>query len=164
MCLIFRISRSLADVLYIPIYSDYHLFWLFCVLINDILNSIDQHKVVLPVLLSAAFDTIDHEVLINRLSPRLGLSGCVLDLFRSCLNNRSQRVKLDNVLSDRTVLRYGVPQGLVLFLIYVLPLCYIINKYGLAMLTTLSRIYPSRIILLSQRHITPDAFRHVSRK
>ena len=52
---------------------------------NDILNSIDQNKVVLLVLLdlSAAFDTIDHELLINRLSSRLGLSGCVLDWFRS---------------------------------------------------------------------------------
>ena len=43
---------------------------------NDILNSIDRHKVVLLVLLdlSAAFDTTDHELLINRLSSRLGLS------------------------------------------------------------------------------------------
>ena len=54
---------------------------------NDILNSIDQHKVVLLVMLDlrAAFDTIDHELLINRLSSRLGLSGCVLDWFRSYL-------------------------------------------------------------------------------
>ena len=105
---------------------------------NDILNSIDQHKVVLLVLLdlSAAFDTIEHELLINRLSSRLGLSGCVLDWFRSYLKNRSQRVKLDNVLSDHTLLRHGVPQGSVLgpilFSIYVLPLCYIIKKYGIS--------------------------------
>ena len=83
---------------------------------NNILNSIDQHKVVLLVFLdlSATLDTIDHQLLINRLSSRLGLSGCVLDWFRSYLKNRSQRVKLDNVLSDCTLLRYGVPQGSVL--------------------------------------------------
>ena len=54
---------------------------------NDILNSVDQHKLVLVVLLelSAAFDTIDHYLLINILSFRLGLSGSVLEWFRSHL-------------------------------------------------------------------------------
>ena len=49
---------------------------------NDILNSIDQHNIVLLVLLNlnAAFDTIDHELLINRLSSRLGLSWLCLRL------------------------------------------------------------------------------------
>ena len=95
-----------------------------------------EHKVVLLVLLdlSAAFHTIDHELLINRLSSRLGLSGCVLDWFRSYLKNRSQRVRLDNVLSDHTLLLYGEPQvsvlGRILFSFYVLPLCYIIKNVG----------------------------------
>ena len=46
---------------------------------------------------------------------------------------------MDSVLSDRTLLRYGVHQGSVLgtilFSIYVLPLCYIIKKYGISYYT-----------------------------
>ena len=61
---------------------------------NDILKYIDQHKLVLLVLLelSASFDTnIDHKLLINILSYRLGLSGCVLDRFRSYLKMGHKR-------------------------------------------------------------------------
>ena len=63
---------------------------------NDILRTIDQKKEVIIVLLdlSAAFDTIDHDILINRLNNKYGFTGTVLRWFESCIRERSQRVIL----------------------------------------------------------------------
>ena len=46
--------------------------------------------------LSAAFDTIDHNILITRLSSWFGIHGSVLNWFKSCPIFRSFRVKCDN--------------------------------------------------------------------
>ena len=48
---------------------------------NDILTSIDQHRIVIPILLdlSSAFDTIDYDVLFSRLKGSLGITGPVLE-------------------------------------------------------------------------------------
>ena len=50
---------------------------------NDIMMSIDQAKPVILVLLdlSAAFDTVDHNVLFSRLKDMFGLSGKLLEWF-----------------------------------------------------------------------------------
>ena len=47
---------------------------------NDILNSIDQHRIVILVMLdlSAAFDTIDHDILVSRMENTLGITGQAL--------------------------------------------------------------------------------------
>lgn len=52
---------------------------------NDILRALDEHNAVFLVLLdlSAAFDTVNHPVLLSRLKNRLGLSGTVLQWFGS---------------------------------------------------------------------------------
>ena len=59
---------------------------------NDMLLALDGGNEVLLVLLdySAAFDTIDHSILIWRLENRFGISGTVLSLFRSYLKSRCQ--------------------------------------------------------------------------
>ena len=79
----------------------------------DLLIAVDNHKVSLfaSIDLSAAFDTVDHSILMKVLESNFGVTGTALKWFNSYLESRSQRVKIDNVLSDKSELRFGVPQG-----------------------------------------------------
>ena len=103
---------------------------------NDILMAMDQQQVVVLILLdlSAAFDTIDHEVLLNRLRLRCGIDGVVLDWIASYLQGRYQEVSVDGVHSDKVQIKYGVPQGSVLgpilFSIYMTPLGDILRAHN----------------------------------
>ena len=93
-----------------------------------------QHATFLILLdLSAAFDTVDHQILLNRLRTEFGVSGKVLDWFASYLSNRSQKVTVDGVLSDRFGIDFGVPQGSclgpLLFVIYSSKLFNIVSRH-----------------------------------
>ncbi len=72
--------------------------------LNDILLSIDTgNSVVLLLLdLSAAFDTVDHSILISRLEHCVGIGGSVLKWFRSFLNNRTFSVCVDGCSSSKS--------------------------------------------------------------
>ena len=63
--------------------------------------------------LSKAFDCVNHGLLIAKLSP-YGLNKDALQLIRSYLSNRQQRVKINSSFSDWKEIKIGVPQGLVL--------------------------------------------------
>ena len=78
---------------------------------NDILSSMDDGRVTALTLLdlSAAFDTLDHTILLRILGNWFGVSGKALDWFKSYLTGRSQRIKLGNCLSSRSDLSFGVP-------------------------------------------------------
>ena len=80
---------------------------------GDIGLALDVREGVLLVLpdLSAAFDTVDHNILIDRLKHRCGVTGTVRDWFRSYLSGRTQRVRIGEAHSKPTDLNIGVPQG-----------------------------------------------------
>ena len=61
--------------------------------------------------LSAAFDTVDHEVLLNRLRSSFGIRGTALRWFASYLSNRWQCVSFNQEVSERFDLTCGFPQG-----------------------------------------------------
>ncbi len=110
---------------------------LLCVT-NDILLSLDRPQVVLLVLLdlSVAFDTVDHEMLLARLSSRIGLCETALNWARSYLKDRTQFVSVSDAQSTAAPLSKGVPQGSVLgpifFTIYMLPPGDIVRRYGMS--------------------------------
>jgi hypothetical protein len=62
--------------------------------LNDLLSMIDGGDAALLVFqdLSVAFNTIDHDLLLDRLQNKLGLDSVVLSWFRSYSHDRSQRV------------------------------------------------------------------------
>ena len=62
---------------------------------NDIFVAIDKRHCVMLLLLdlSAAFDTVDHDILLTRLHSKYSISGIALEWFRSYLTNRSQFAK-----------------------------------------------------------------------
>ena len=85
-------------------------------LIDDILVTIDRKLgvVVLIIDLSAAFDTVDHTVLLNILQSKYHITGSALLWFKAFLSGRTQRVKIGDSLSSPLLVLYGVPQGSIL--------------------------------------------------
>jgi len=84
--------------------------------LDNLMVGIDQKLgvVVLLIDLSAAFDTVDHGILLNILHRELGIRGTALNWFKSFLSGRTQRVCIGDIISEPIILKYGVPQGSVL--------------------------------------------------
>ena len=104
---------------------------------NDINNSLNSDTYVILILLdfSAAFDTIDHNILINRLNTNYGIQGKALNWFSSYLTGRTYKVKINNTISDPMPLNYGVPQGSILgpilFSLYIKEIQEIIHSHNI---------------------------------
>ena len=103
---------------------------------DDILVSLDnRHTVILVLLdLSAAFDTVDHRLLLDKLY-RIGIRGNAHRWMHSYLSERTQVVRVDTHTSRCVDLSFGVPQGSVLgpllFTVYCLGLDDIFKRHQL---------------------------------
>ena len=104
---------------------------------DHLVNAIGSQKLSCLCLLdlSAAFDTIDHNILLARLSSWFGIHGVALKWFKSFLSSRSFRVKCDKNFSTLYSSLCSVPQGSVLdpllFILYTTPLSSLISSLNL---------------------------------
>ena len=84
--------------------------------------------------LTAAFDMVDHEILLQRLHSCFGVTGRVLSWIRSYLYHRTQFVRLESRRFCLRLVPSRVPQGSVLesilFLIYTADLLRVIERHG----------------------------------
>ena len=104
---------------------------------SDILGAADDGKLSLLLLLdlSAAFDLVDHSILLKRLENTYGFDGLTLEWFKNYLSDRSFNVRCSGTKSEFVDSSVGVPQGSVLgpllFSLYTRDLKRIVLKYKL---------------------------------
>src|SRR5215469_14613042 len=83
--------------------------------------------------MTAAFDTVDHDILLTRLSSNFGLSGSALSFLSSYLSERTQSVTIGSHSSPSSSVLTGVPQGSVLgpllFTLYTTPLSFFLSDF-----------------------------------
>ena len=84
-------------------------------LVDQLIANMDDKLIssLLMIDLSKAFDTINRELLITKLSI-YGVSPSSLKWFKAYLTSRRQYVRIDNVDSNSQIIRHGVPQGSIL--------------------------------------------------
>ena len=106
-----------------------------CSVVNDMQMLMDEGKCGILILLdlSAAFDTVVHDILL-RDCESIGIEGAALAYLKSYLENRSYCVQIGETLSEVKTLERGVPQGSVLgpvlFCIYTIELSYLLAQRG----------------------------------
>ena len=93
-----------------------------------------QHVFLLVMLdLSAAFDTVNHKILLERLQHDIGISGVLLQWFKSYMSNRSHRIEVQGTLSRPFDLDCRVLQsschGPLLYVIYASKLFNVIERH-----------------------------------
>jgi hypothetical protein len=105
---------------------------------SDIFEAANSSDVTLLAMLdlSAAFDCVDHTILLRRLHETYGIGGLALQWIFSFLNNRTQSVSFNGAISQPSELKCGVPQGSVLgpilFLLYTADAPEIAATHGIS--------------------------------
>ena len=104
--------------------------------LSDLLDSVDRGDTAALVLLdlTAAFDTVDHDILFKHLQATFGVDSIALACFSSYLAGRKQQVRCGGKTSAIMDVICGVPQGSVLgpilFIIYTADLAPIVADCG----------------------------------
>ena len=104
---------------------------------SNILLAADRGHVTLLGLfdMSAAFDTVDHDILLTRLKTSFGVDGTVLSWLESFQRDRTQQVAFNGQSSVLVKVTSGVPQGSILgpllFLLYMADILSIAMKHGI---------------------------------
>ena len=82
-------------------------------LMDDILWNMEAQQItaVLVIDLSAAFDTVDYDVLLDVLNNRFGLDGKTQDWIDSYLRPRKFKVNIGQSYSEEIDVKFSVPQG-----------------------------------------------------
>ena len=105
-------------------------------ILDDLYRIIDDRRsaVLIGLDLSAAFDTIEHDILVERLRTVFSVTGTALRWIETYLRGREQFVVAGGEQSIRTPCMFGVPQGSVLgpflFSVYVSPIAEVIASHG----------------------------------
>ena len=106
-------------------------------LISDFYSTADKGEVSLLGLLdlSAAFDTVDHSILVNRLQNIFDIQGTVLSWIKSFIEDLTQSVQFVGDQSDKSPVLCGVLQGSVLgpilFILYTSDVIGIAHRHGI---------------------------------
>ena len=104
--------------------------------LDNIFSSVDNGKACLSVCLdlSAAFDTVDHQLLLSRLTKSFSVSGTALNWLASYLGDHSQQVGIGTARSEPKVCTAGVLQrsvlGPLLFTVFTSPISRIAKHFG----------------------------------
>ncbi len=104
---------------------------------DDIQKDLNAGNNVILILLdsSAAFDTVDHAILLRKLEKNYFIRDGALEMLRSYLHNRSFSVKVNKTISDERNLIYGVPQGSLLgpllYILYTKEVEKLVQSYGI---------------------------------
>ena len=97
--------------------------------INDYILNNKTGSLMLFLDLSAAFDTLNHNILIQRLIES-GFSGKALDWLKSYISDRMSRVSIGDYSSEYQKMTHGVPQGSVLGPLLFRYIYHLFSKYS----------------------------------
>lgn len=131
------LSDTVSD-LFLKLRSDYHGIISLGLYVGTTVEAIDRGDTAVLTLLDlpAAFDTVDHKILLERLRTSFGFDRRALSWFHSYLTDRMQHVHCSGKRSSVCSFICGVPQGSVLgpilFIIYTANLAEIVAEHGLS--------------------------------